>query len=1094
MDFLAKAMQVVAPELAATDAEENITIIGSFKRVLEIIGFRANVLASQGQTAAALEDVMLLNRLVTQSRRTYQSSLSKYYLIQQVVPVYELGIRLNRQLYEQTGEGRYLEQAYALNARNKAILLLESLQSDRAMTFAGLPPALQEEEKTLRDALIEQERLLYLAYQNDQEIDSLQAVVFDHEQAYYRFVQQLEKDYPAYYDLKYSADQPPAVSAVQNQLEGDQALLEYFMGQDSIYTFLMDGRDMTVFSKPKPAGFVDSVELFRELLTNGIEKDCETTYIRLGRYFYDLLLAAPLAQLEGSKNRLVIIPDGLLNFFSFEALLYKDVDRLRGADGFLIERYAFSYAYSSKLLLEQAYYPRSASKGFVGFGMEYDDHTLNYLHELDYGDWKYIDSTFTLPCGQLKDTTRYYGKLTYSDDEVRGIAELAQGDSWLNESVTKRNFLQHAGDYNLLHLAMHGTYDLDFPMNSSLIFTRTDSSDVFLRAAEIYGMELTGDMVVLSACNTAYGKLQPGEGPMTLARAFHYAGIPSVVASLWSIPDNSTSRIMKLFYEQLDKGLPKDQALQQAKLAYLASDDISSPNTRQPLHWAPTIVIGDINPVEAQAPIQYRLNLDNIQHHELDIEVTFPALPAKPLVVRMPTSSPGRYAEHNFAKNVYDLTATNAKGQALPVSRTGLNEWMVAGHDGSVVLTYTLYANRADGTYAKADNRKLHLNMPATFVYGLELNDRPVELIFPADQYPEWKVATQLEQLTARSFRAPNYYYFYDSPTFFGDIRFRSWKVGKQTIEMAFLSPDPDSLLDAYAEWTKQIVAEQEAVYGELPQFDFGRYTFLCAYNPYVSGDGMEHRNSTICSASVPLEGYSERLIGTVSHEFFHCWNVERIRPASLEPFDFDQANQSGELWFAEGFTSYYDDLSLARAGILSREDYVSGLSGMLNYVLLSAGTRHRGPIGMSQCAPFVDAASSIDPDNFANTFISYYSYGAVLGLALDLELRRDHRTNLNAYMQLIWERYGLTEVPYHIPDLRTLLAELTGDEAFAQQWFARHIYGSELPDVKVLLKDFGVSMEIDEPEQAGEALTPVGGERLGFSVHQAAAGVAESY
>ena len=472
--------------------------------------------------------------------------------------------------------------------------------------------------------------------------------------------------------------------------------------------------------------------------------------------------------------------------------------------------------------------------------------------------------------------------------------------------------------------------------------------------------------------------------------------------------------------------------------------------------------------LQAQAPIQYRLNLDNIQHHELDIEVTFPALPAKPLVVRMPTSSPGRYAEHNFAKNVYDVTATDAKGQTLPVSRTGLNEWMVAGHDGSVVLAYTLYANRADGTYAKADNRKLHLNMPATFVYGLELNDRPVELIFPADQYPEWKVATQLEQLTARSFRAPNYYYFYDSPTIFGDIRFRSWKVGKQTIEMAFLSPDPDSLLDAYAEWTKQIVAEQEAVYGELPQFDFGRYTFLCAYNPYVSGDGMEHRNSTICSASVPLEGYSERLIGTVSHEFFHCWNVERIRPASLEPFDFDQANQSGELWFAEGFTSYYDDLSLARAGIISREDYVSGLSGMLNYVLLSAGTRHRGPIGMSQCAPFVDAASSIDPDNFANTFISYYSYGAVLGLALDLELRRDHRTNLNAYMQLIWERYGRTEVPYHIPDLRTLLAELTGDEAFAQQWFARHIYGSELPDVEVLLRDFGVSMAIDEPEQVG--------------------------
>ncbi|MEL7427236.1 MAG: CHAT domain-containing protein, partial [Bacteroidota bacterium] len=135
----------------------------------------------------------------------------------------------------------------------------------------------------------------------------------------------------------------------------------------------------------------------------------------------------------------------------------------------------------------------------------------------------------------------------------------------------------------------------------SLIFTKGDSSDVFLRAAEIYGMELDGDMVVLSACNTAYGKLQAGEGPMTLARAFHYAGIPSVVASLWSIPDNSTSRIMKLFYEQLDRGLPKDEALQQAKLQYLASDDISSPVTRQPLHWASTIVIGEIEPVSVSA-------------------------------------------------------------------------------------------------------------------------------------------------------------------------------------------------------------------------------------------------------------------------------------------------------------------------------------------------------------------------------------------------------------------------------------------------------------------------------------------------------------
>ncbi|WP_020536624.1 M61 family metallopeptidase [Lewinella cohaerens] len=474
----------------------------------------------------------------------------------------------------------------------------------------------------------------------------------------------------------------------------------------------------------------------------------------------------------------------------------------------------------------------------------------------------------------------------------------------------------------------------------------------------------------------------------------------------------------------------------------------------------------------AQQAIQYTLDLNNIQHHELNVEVTFPSLPPQPLVVRMPTASPGRYATHNFAKNVYAVKAHTQDGKVLAVSRTGLNEWTVAGHNGSAIFKYTLYANRADGTYAKVDNRKLHLNMPATFVYGVGLNDRPVELLIPSDQQPDWQVATQLQRVGDRRFRAPDYYYFYDSPTFVGDIRFRSWTVASgnriDTIEMAFLTPDPDSLLDAYAEWTRKIVLEQQAVYGELPAFDFGRYTFLCAYNPYVNGDGMEHRNSTVCSASVPLEGYDDRLIGTISHEFFHCWNVERIRPASLEPFNFDEANLSGELWFAEGFTSYFDDLSLQRAGILSAEDYVSGLTGMLNYVLLRPGTRHRGPIGMSQCAPFVDAATSIDGDNFANTFISYYSYGAVLGLALDLELRRDHGTDLSRFMRLVWERYGEPEIPYHIPDLEHLLAELTNNETFAKNWFASHVYNSGLPDLKGLLEDFGVKMELNEMDSVG--------------------------
>lgn len=474
----------------------------------------------------------------------------------------------------------------------------------------------------------------------------------------------------------------------------------------------------------------------------------------------------------------------------------------------------------------------------------------------------------------------------------------------------------------------------------------------------------------------------------------------------------------------------------------------------------------------AQTPIVYKIGLDNINHHELDVRINFPSLPPQPLVVRMPTASPGRYAEHNFAKNVYAVKAFDVDGKTLVVSRTGINEWTIANHGGSAQFQYTLYASRADGTYAMVDNRKLHLNMPATFAYGVGMEKRPVELHIPEDQQPDWKVATQLQDLGHRQFRAPNYAYFYDSPTMVSDIRFRRWTVKNgdknPTIEIAFMTPDPDSLLDNYTEWTKKIVARYQQVYGELPDFDYGRYTFLCAYNDYVSGDGMEHRNSTICTASVPLDGFDNQLIGTVSHEFFHCWNVERLRPASLETFNFDAANQSNELWFAEGFTSYFDDLTLTRVGIRTQEEYIEGLTKSFNYVLLRPGRNYRSPIGMSQCAPFVDAASAIDGDNFDNTFVSYYSYGAVLGLGLDLRLRRDFDTNVDAYMRLIWEQYGRTEVPYNIPDLQACLADLTKNKNFAKEWFAKYIYDSQMPNYKALFADFGVKMEQIESDSVG--------------------------
>lgn len=472
----------------------------------------------------------------------------------------------------------------------------------------------------------------------------------------------------------------------------------------------------------------------------------------------------------------------------------------------------------------------------------------------------------------------------------------------------------------------------------------------------------------------------------------------------------------------------------------------------------------------AQSPVHYHLDLSNVQQHELGVTITFPALPDEALQLQMPAASPGRYAEHAFAKNVYNLMATDQNGDTLTVYRSDVDRWEVVGHEGYAKVHYTLFANRADGTYSGVDNRKVHLNMPATFVYGNAMEDRPVQLTWDPTQKPGWEVATQLEKIDEATFLAPNYYYFYDSPTFIGPIDWRRWTTtsdGKEyTIELAMIHEGTDAELNAYAEWVKAIVEEQKAVYGGLPDFDFGRYTFLCAYNPWVSGDGMEHRNSTICSSSGNLAENADRLIGTISHEFFHAWNVERIRPADLEPFDFTKANMSDALWFAEGFTSYYDDLVLKRADIISADEYVEGLAGTINYVYNSPGRRYRNPVEMSRQAPFVDAASSIDPTNFSNTFISYYSYGAVLGLMLDLELRiRFSEVSLDTYMQYLWRHFGRSEVPYTITDLRLALEEVTGDAAFAKSFFNRHIYDAQLIDLPERLRSFGVDMQRAYPD-----------------------------
>jgi len=470
-------------------------------------------------------------------------------------------------------------------------------------------------------------------------------------------------------------------------------------------------------------------------------------------------------------------------------------------------------------------------------------------------------------------------------------------------------------------------------------------------------------------------------------------------------------------------------------------------------------------------PVQYDVSFDNAVHHEARITVTYRNVGRAPLRLQMARSSPGRYAIHEFAKNVYSVSATDGAGRPLNVGRTDPYGWTVSGHNGTVTVSYTLYADRADGTYSQIDTSHAHLNMPATFMWASGFEKRPIRIRFrPSD--PTWKVATQLPAASEpMSFWAPNLQYFMDSPTEISDHMVREWQVEDEgrryTIRLAVHHEGTAEDVERFAQMAQKVVREQIAVFGDVPNFDYGTYTFLADYLPHVSGDGMEHRNSTYLTGSRSLHEANFSQLGTLSHEFFHAWNVERLRPAELEPFDFTRANATPSLWFAEGFTSYYGPLTIRRAGESTLDEYLRDLSGTLNGIQNAPGRRYGSPQEMSLRAPFVDAATSIDPTN-PNVFVSYYPYGAVIALALDLELRqRFPGKSLDSYMRHLWRKHGVTERSFAPDDLRRGLAEVTGDAAFADAFFAASIRGSALPDFAPLLAQAGLALRLENEGRA---------------------------
>ena len=466
----------------------------------------------------------------------------------------------------------------------------------------------------------------------------------------------------------------------------------------------------------------------------------------------------------------------------------------------------------------------------------------------------------------------------------------------------------------------------------------------------------------------------------------------------------------------------------------------------------------------AQVPsaTEYHFSFPDAVHHVMAIEATFHNVPPQKFRMQMSRSSPGRYAAFEFASNVFEERFTDGAGKPLAVTKPDPRSWSVTSHDGTVHVAYKLFGDQVDGTFVAVDTTHAHINFPATVMWAQGFDNRPVRVTFALPTGSDWKIATQLYPTAdAATFTAPNLQYLMDSPAELSHFVLRTFEVpalkagGKtQTIRVVAHSQATDAEFDTYFDGVQKLVREELAVFGELPDYEPGYYTFLADALPWDGGDGMEHRNSTVMTGR-------KLSLNTVAHEYFHNWNVERIRPEGLEPFNFRDVNMSGEMFLAEGFTQYYGNLSMLRSG-LTPADELKAFAGDLAYVLNTPGSSYRSAMDMSRLAPLVDGSSDDFPKYWSNDFVSYYSFGDVVALGLDLTLRSrsNSRITLDDFMRAMWRNYGkpggpapgLVGKPYTIADVQSQLAVVSGDPAFSADFVKRYIAGTEKVDYAPLL------------------------------------------
>ena len=539
---------------------------------------------------SAEENYQLAIDFIQKVKLNYEETESKLSIGDYTHPFYEDLIKVKLKRFHISGDIKYKEEIFQTAQTANAFVLRAMLNEQEALKIAGVSKDQVNLMKNIQQQITLINRKLEGHLESD--LDSLSILLTKLKLKQQKVKKSIEENYPEFFRLR--NDLKVATSRQLQQKSDDSSLfIKYFLGKKNLYAISISRSDFEIDTISLPLNFDTLIFKFRRAISDldfitSSPDVAEQEYLKSAHQLYKILLQKPLQRQSKNQQiqRLIIAADGVLNSIPFQALLLRKSESWTNPDHFVISEYAVSYTYFSKMLLD-AHEIKYGRNGFTSFGLEFDDYTLEYLKKISKDSVKNMVILDNIRSGT-------FSKLPFSDDEAMELAKLMNGRSWLNEEATKLNFLKYAISASIIHVATHSVLDTNKPNQSSLIFIKKkDTLDNLLRQEEIYNLNSNADMIVLSACNTAYGQNQKSEGLNSLARAFSFAGIPSVTATLWNISDETSRKLMLLYYQFLKEGKTKDVALQKAQLEFLKNDHISSPVFRLPVYWAAWMPVGD---------------------------------------------------------------------------------------------------------------------------------------------------------------------------------------------------------------------------------------------------------------------------------------------------------------------------------------------------------------------------------------------------------------------------------------------------------------------------------------------------------------------